>query len=96
MAWLGAPLAAVPAWAAAPIVFVDEAEQRGVADIGVNSTGPTFGDYDNDGDLDVFVPVEDLAEGLTDRLFENDGRGYFTDRAAARGVQLPGSFNRGA
>jgi len=54
---------------AAPLRFVDEAAQRGVADSAVNSTGPTFGDYDNDGDLDVFVPVEDLASGLHDRLF---------------------------
>ena len=79
-----------------PIQFFDEAARRGVADIGVNSTGPTFGDFDNDGDLDVFVPVEDLAPGLADRLFENDGTGHFRDVAAARGVQNPGSFNRGA
>jgi hypothetical protein len=80
----------------APIQFVDEAVARGVADVAVNSTGPTFGDYDNDGDLDIFVSVEDLAAGLTDRLFENDGRGNFKDVAAARGVQNPGTFNRGA
>ncbi len=66
------------------------------SDPAVNSTGPTFGDYDNDGDLDVFVPVEDLAPGLTDRLFENDGTGHFKDVAAAHGVQNPGTFNRGA
>jgi len=42
---------------AAPLRFVDEAVQRGGADTAVNSTGPTFGDYDNDGDLDVFVPA---------------------------------------
>lgn len=89
-----AVIAARPA--SAPLRFVDEAAVRGVADPAVNSTGPTFGDYDNDGDLDVFVPVEDLAPGLTDRLFENDGSGRFTDVAAARGVQNPGSFSRGA
>jgi hypothetical protein len=82
--------------ASAPIRFSDEAALRGVADPAVNSTGPTFGDYDNDGDLDVFVPVEDLAAGLADRLFENDGQGRFTDVAAARGVQNLGSFSRGA
>lgn len=81
---------------AAPLRFVDEAAQRGVADSAVNSTGPTFGDYDNDGDLDVFVPVEDLASGLHDRLFENDGKGRFRDVAAERGVRNPGSMSRGA
>jgi hypothetical protein len=79
-----------------PIVFRDEAEQRGVRDLAVNATGPTFGDYDRDGDLDLFVPVEDLAAGLHDRLYENDGKGRFRDVAAARGVQNPGSLSRGA
>ncbi len=88
---LAAAAAGVPA-----IRFADEAQQRGVQDLAVNSTGPTFGDYDNDGDLDVFVPVEDLAPGLTDRLFENDGQGRFRDVAAERGVQNPGTLNRGA
>ncbi|MCU0758204.1 MAG: CRTAC1 family protein [Steroidobacteraceae bacterium] len=78
------------------IRFVDEARKRGVEDLAVNSTGPTFGDYDGDGDLDLFVPVEDLAPGLADRLYENDGRGMFRDVAAERGVQNPGSINRGA
>jgi len=80
----------------APIRFKDEAAVRGIQDAAVNATGPTFGDYDGDGDLDIFVPVEDLAEGLKDRLFENDGRGMFKDVAADRGVQNPGSLSRGA
>lgn len=79
-----------------PIQFKDETATRGVTDLAVNSTGPTFGDYDGDGDLDIFVPVEDLAPGLHDRLFENDGRGFFKDVAQARGVQNPGGFSRGA
>lgn len=80
----------------APIRFVNEAEARGVRDSAVNSTGPTFGDYDLDGDLDIFVPVEDLAPGLQDRLFENQGDGRFINVASARGVDNPGSYSRGA
>ncbi|MFM8480223.1 MAG: hypothetical protein ACKOCF_03400, partial [Gammaproteobacteria bacterium] len=78
---------AVPSEAApaAPIRFKDEAAARGVQDLAVNSTGPTCGDYDGDGDLDVFVPVEDLGPLLHDRLFENDGKGVFRDVAAERG-----------
>ena len=90
----GAPLQA--AGGKAPIRFADETVARGVQDLGVNATGPTFGDYDGDGDVDIFVPVEDLAPGLHDRLFENDGQGRFRDVAAARGVQNPGSLSRGA
>ena len=94
-------LLAIPQQAAAkppatPIRFTDESAVRGVQDLEVNSTGPAFGDYDRDGDLDIFVPVEDLAPGLADRLFENDGRGVFRDVAAERGVQNPGSLSRGA
>lgn len=80
----------------APMRFVNEASIRGVADPAVNSTGPTFGDYDLDGDLDIFVPVEDLAPGLHDRLFENQGDGRFVDVSTLRGVANPGSFSRGA
>ena len=102
--WLSALVVALPLSAAlpsaaalgAPIRFKDEAAARGVQDLAVNATGPTFGDYDGDGDLDVFVPVEDLGPGLHDRLFENDGKGIFRDVAAERGVQNPGSFSRGA
>jgi hypothetical protein len=97
---VGVGLGGVGATAAAPrgvaIRFTDEAQVRGVQDLAVNSTGPTFGDYDDDGDLDLFVPVEDLAPGLADRLYENDGKGVFRDVAAQRGVQNPGSLNRGA
>jgi hypothetical protein len=93
---ISASFASAPIGSAERIVFSDESAVRGVADVAVNATGPAFADYDNDGDLDVFVPVEDLAKGLTDRLFENDGKGSFTDVAAARGVDNPGSFSRGA
>jgi hypothetical protein len=93
---LASALAAAAGGRDAPIRFADETNARGVQDAAVNSTGPTFGDYDNDGDLDVFVPVEDLAPGLADRLFENDGRGVFRDVAAERGVQNAGSLSRGA
>jgi len=35
--------------------FTDEAGKAGVT-LGTWSTGPTFGDYDGDGRLDLFVP----------------------------------------
>ena len=44
------------------------------------TTSPTFGDYDLDGDLELFVCAWD-DRGMTDgnRLFRNDGDGTFTD-----------------
>ena len=38
-----------------PIRFKDDSYLRGVADEGVNSTGPSFVDYDNDGDIDIYA-----------------------------------------
>ena len=53
-------------------------------DAGVNQTaliedgfGATFGDYDLDGDLDLFVAG--FAGGAGNRLFRNDGEESFTD-----------------
>lgn len=78
------------------ITFSDASDSSRVTDMAVNSTGPAFADYDNDGDLDIYVPAEALAEGINNRLWENDGNGVFKDVAAARGVDNNGSYSRGA
>jgi len=80
----------------APIRFVDDADRAGVADLAVNSTGPTFVDYDQDGDVDIFVPTEAHLEDHGNRLFENDGQGRFTDVAVERGVDNGKGLARGA
>jgi len=76
--------------------FVDRAEALGVADKGVNSTGPAFADYDNDGDLDIYVSTEAHLPGHDNRLWENDGKGRFRNVAPDRGVDNAGSYGRGA
>ena len=76
--------------------FDDRAGALGVADLAVNSTGPTFVDYDNDGDLDIYVPTEAHLEGHGNRLFENDGSGKFTNVAVERGVDNGLGLARGA
>ena len=55
--------------------FSDVTEQAGVSDTG-SSTGLAWGDYDNDGDPDLYVTNEG-----TNRLFQNQGDGTFLDRA---------------
>lgn len=89
------PLSAIAA-DSPPVLFVEQSEEAGISDHAVNSTGPTFVDYDNDGDLDIYIPAESLAEGIDNRLWENDGTGKFTDVAVARGVDNHGSLSRGA
>ncbi len=48
------------------------------------ATGSTFGDYDLDGDLDLFVCTWDGMDG--NRLFRNDGNETFVDVTTAAGI----------
>ncbi len=41
--------------------------------------GSAFGDYDNDGDLDLYVAHGFCSSNLANRLFQNNGDGSFTD-----------------
>ncbi|RKZ09842.1 hypothetical protein DRQ50_14805, partial [bacterium] len=50
------------------------------------SMGVDAGDYDNDGDEDVFMTH---LIGEANRLFVNDGTGWFSDRSAVSGVAGP-------
>ena len=60
-----------------------------------NGMGASVGDYDNDGDLDWFVTSiwdpNSVAEGEWDisgnRLYRNDGNGWFTDVSSVAGVR---------
>jgi enediyne biosynthesis protein E4 len=66
-----------------------------------NTWAPVWGDYDNDGFLDLFVTcagASELGLGNANLLYHNNGNGTFTDVAAAEGVQLQDntSLHRGA
>ncbi|SVA32184.1 uncharacterized protein METZ01_LOCUS85038 [marine metagenome] len=78
------------------IQFSDISFESGVADLAVNSSGPSFVDYDNDGDIDIYVVTEYHGTNQGNRLFENDGSGKFTDVALLRGVDNQTGLGRGA
>jgi hypothetical protein len=57
-------------------VFDDVSEESGLADDGWGK-GPSFGDVDHDGDLDLYEGDGKLAN----KLYLNDGKGFFYDVA---------------
>ena len=67
--------------------FVDVTVSSGLDDPG-KGTGLAAGDYDNDGDLDLYIAI-DIARG-TNRLYRNEGDGTFADATLPAGVQDEG------
>jgi len=70
--------------------FADVTHAAGVND-GTNTWAAVWGDYDNDGYLDLFVcrpGTTALGPGNANLLYHNNGDGTFTDQAAAEGVAM--------
>lgn len=58
------------------------------------SNGSVHCDYDNDGDQDIFVSNYGISQGLGHNvLWQNDGRGTFTNVAEARGFHALATGN---
>ena len=84
--------------------YEEMADEYGIADDG-QSTGAAFFDYDNDGDLDLYILINTLnermnisiAERITngkamnnDKLYRNNGDGTFTNVTVPAGIQYEG------
>ena len=67
--------------ARAQVIFTDVTEEAGIALEGSLTESVAWGDYDNDGDEDLYL----TADG-PNHLFRNDGGGRFTDVTQAAGV----------
>jgi hypothetical protein len=66
--------------------FVEAAKASGLA-VSLYAMGGAAADYDNDGDVDLFVTGVD-----GNRLFRNGGNGVFTDATAAAGLPRSTGF----
>ncbi|MFD2573411.1 VCBS repeat-containing protein [Spirosoma soli] len=83
------------------LTFTDRAAEYGLADSGY-SVQANFFDYDRDGDLDCFLINHNLKNyqrkeaavmraernyNAGDKLFQNDGKGHFTDVSVKAGIK---------
>jgi len=64
--------------------FVDRAQEAGVDNVGYVK-GVAWGDYDNDGDIDLFLS----RMGQVNALYRNDGEAGFRELSATAGVEKP-------
>ena len=68
-------------------VFVDVTTTP-LADVGGHAKGVVWGDYDNDGDLDLFLAKGDGALLAENKLLRNDGGGVFVDATSGALLNL--------
>ena len=92
----------------AHIRFVDESYSAMLAEVSIKliGWGTALFDYDNDGDLDIFVTNGSTFQELkrpevlipqVDALYRNDGDGSFSDVSESSGItKLPTRVGRGA
>lgn len=68
--------------------FTDVTFESGLGQVHYPTKTASWADYDNDGDLDLFIGNETSAEfDAPCQLFRNNGDGTFTDVAARAGLQ---------
>lgn len=69
--------------------FTDVTFDAGLGEVHYPTQTASWGDYDNDGDLDLYIGNEsnDAFKNVPCQLFNNNGNGTFTDVAARAGVQ---------
>lgn len=53
----------------------------------VQTWSSAWGDYDNDGDMDIFIGASSFTDG-SHKLLENNGDGTFTDVTEGSGIEL--------
>lgn len=70
--------------------FVDVTEAAGLLSGGTNSIAACVADYDNDGDLDLYVT--NRSSNTSNELYRNNGDWTFTEVGAIAGVQDPGQL----
>ncbi|MCB0853731.1 MAG: VCBS repeat-containing protein, partial [Bacteroidetes bacterium] len=67
--------------------FLEKSSECGITDVAsftdLYGNGAAAADFDNDGDIDFYLTTD---ENIPDRLYVNDGKGNFTDKAIESGI----------
>lgn len=71
--------------------FTDVTISSGIFNSNQKSFGAAWGDYDNDGFLDVFLTYRSTVE--SNRLYRNNGDGTFTDISTIAGISSAGHLS---
>ena len=71
-------------------VFTDISDTSGIPQDVHEFFGASWGDYNNDSHLDVFLSVRDPYQEVPNFLYRNNGDGTFTDVTAEAGLDLSG------
>lgn len=66
--------------------LVDITAEAGLPTDNLQTNSGSWGDYDNDGDLDLFLANRDLEEIIPNMLYRNNGDGTFTNVNEASGI----------
>jgi hypothetical protein len=65
-------------------------EQTGILLTGVSSSSVSWGDYDNDGDLDILLTGQESTSKYISKIYRNNGNNTFTEQT---GIKLIGVAN---
>ncbi|WP_299766754.1 FG-GAP-like repeat-containing protein [uncultured Dokdonia sp.] len=76
-------------------IFTNVTSSSGLPDTDTNIPywGSSWGDYNNDGFLDLFISVRDFDQEYGNLLFRNNGNGTFIDVTESAGIPLQGQIS---
>lgn len=66
--------------------FTDITALSGLPALNIKTSGASWGDYDNDGYLDLFLSTYDFNQVESNHLYKNNGNSTFTDVSSSSGI----------
>ena len=70
--------------------FTDITATSGLPDVTIPYWGSSWGDYNNDGILDVFISIRDADQVQGNLIFQGNGDGTFIDKTLDAGIDTAG------